>query len=141
VCVVVEVSFCGSKQIEAVNHCFKALRSGKLTDVMLDEGLILAVLGHARRMGDLDLAHHAVFALEETKPVYQDFHFLPLLDLLAQKGSYFRLFEIVLLMESMGIQQRLKVLCSNPFYFFILSLFDADGPRCFYPFPFRHSPK
>ena len=33
--------------------------------MMLDEGLILAVLGHARRMGDLDLAHHAVFALEE----------------------------------------------------------------------------
>jgi len=101
-------SLCGTENGVAANHCFKALRSGKLTDVVLDEGLLLSVLGHAHRTGDIDLAHQAVLALEETKPVYQDFHFMHLLDLLAQKGSYFRLFEIVLLMKSMGIPLHLK---------------------------------
>lgn len=59
--------------------------------------------------------------------MYQDFHFLPLLDVLAQKGNFYRLFEIVLLMKSMGVTLKLKVFLCTTFYFLFL-IFDFFFP-------------
>jgi len=88
---------------QGVTHCFRVLRTGKHHGTPLDEGLLLRILDHANRMVDLPLANEVVFSLEELKPAYQDFHFLPLLELLAKKESYFKLFELVMLLNTMNI--------------------------------------
>jgi len=101
-------SLCQTDNNAGVKHCFKNLQVSEDLEYPFDEGTIIELLKHAKKNKDLQLANQAFLCVEQKQIPYQDFYFIPLLDLLSHYRDYPKLFEILLLMKSLRVHYSFK---------------------------------